>query len=130
MRTHRLKDLPLPGIGAALAVLPDFDFQFLWNVTRLNLRAMDREYDRFELEMDVVYDDGIRDERFQVTLAFSDVKRAKLPDLRPSFCFEEVEVEDVSNGRLAGVRYRIWGSAMGELDITCNEFEVRNCVQL
>jgi hypothetical protein len=45
---------------------------------------MDSADARFELEMDVVYDDGARDERFQVTLAFSDVKRAKLPDLRPS----------------------------------------------
>jgi hypothetical protein len=54
-----------------------------------------------------------------IEVVFENVKRARLPELSPSFYFSELEVHDVSRDQLEGIGYRVRDQGMTEFEVFC-----------
>jgi len=124
MRTHFLKDLAIQGKEKAAEMLQGFDFYKLQRIIRVTWESQRDENNQLAscvLEITTAYDDGSA-EKAEVTLRFVGVTRCRLPELVPFIFLSEIEVEDVANAQLEGVRYLIKNYGSTELEIEC-----RNC---
>ena len=120
MGAHRLQDLSLIGRDTLLKELTDFDLYHLRHVERLTLqRAADGE--AFDLSVEAVYQ---AEREYLVTLVFAGVKSTRLPELSPSFFFGELEIEDLRDAQLEGIRYRARDFSENGFDVHCQELRL------
>jgi hypothetical protein len=88
MGTHRLKDIAIVGRENALAL--DFDLYNLGRVVRVHLFLSDTADPgsmNYTMEIQAEYEDG--KQRGIVTLEFSGLSAAALPQMTPTFYFGE-----------------------------------------
>jgi hypothetical protein len=127
MRTPDLQKLDLPGREKALALFPTFNFYNLSRITGLHWTA-DPEGGNGQLTAIIEYEDTAR--KALVTLRFEGVARANLPDFRPNAFLSELEIEDVRESQLEGIRYIARDFFDGDFEIHCRTIEITDCIQL
>lgn len=128
MRMHLLKELTISGQENALRLIPDFDFYKLQQIVRLTweIRYDKKEKITADLVMTITYDTSSTD-KAEVTLRFAGATRVKFPELLPFLFLSEVEIEDVSDTQLEGVRYTVKNYGSTELEISCKDIEIIDC---
>ena len=130
MSTHFLESLPIRGREAALRVLPNFDFHDLRQVRRLVLETYTDDVDGTlwtDLLLTAIYIQAVTRKTFEVTVKFGEVRYVKLPELKPLFSLSEVEVEDVSEDQIEGVKYRTKNFGMIEFEVLSKCVEIVEC---
>jgi hypothetical protein len=124
MGTHWLRDTAVKGRDEVLAIMPDFDLYRLGRVVRLYLFQTkdDPGADDYTMQIGAEHEDmrgGI------VELEFSGMKTAKLPQMMPSFNFDELEIDDVSRDQLEGIRFRAKDHGIMDFEILCKAVVIR-----
>ena|ERR1700724_708139 len=123
MRTHFLKALPIEGRSAVLEVFPEFDLYNLGRVSCLAIKA-GQEPTLADLSLTADYRDLTTGAVAEVTLDFSGIRYAKLPELTPVFYFSELEIEDVRSDHLEGIRYRAKDHGSAEFEVLAKEITI------
>lgn len=125
MRSHFLSDFPRAANGEILTVLPNFDFHHLDEVTELcwNSSTGILAEHRADIKIKALYENG--DVRVTVAIHCLDVKQLLLPRIGPSMPLFEVELEDISNDQLEGIRYKLIDYGPHSLEILCNDIRIR-----
>src|SRR5437762_3377920 len=106
MRTHFLKNLQIAGRDAALDVVPKLDFISLRRDKGLVVKAED-DASSATLTLTAEYVDQAAGRKATITIRFDGVRYIKLPELNPSLCLSELEIDDVRGHGLEAVRYRM-----------------------
>jgi len=127
MSTHLLQELDLVGREKVLQELPSFDLHRLGLVTELLLRIAPQTPDTRDLLITSLYNAG--DGEYVVTLRFAAVHRVRLPELAPTFYFAELEIEDIRDHQMEGIRYRARDHCMSEFEVLCGGVEIVACTR-
>lgn len=127
MRSHYLRDLSIDGKDAVLAHIPDFDFYNVRRVVEFQWTAVSDSDSSGGATLGITaeYDFQLPNTRSQVvTMRCLDVKVLKLSELTGSFFFCELEIDDLSEDQLEGIRYRIKDYGTNVMELLCGSIEV------
>lgn len=128
MRTHSLKDLVISGKENALRLVVDFDFYRLGRVSKLSWESHSEGNREATANLSLTANYRTNSaKKVDVSFRFVGVRRCKLPELFPMVFLSEVEVEDVKDAQLEGVRYQIKDYGTAEFEIDCADFEITDC---
>lgn len=126
MRTQELQKLNIPGREKALALFPDFSFYNLSRITDLHWTANAAEGNS-QLTVTSEYEVNSA-RRALVTLRFEGVALAILPTFRPDAYLGELEIEDVRESQLEGIRYIAKDFLDGDFEVHCRSIEITDCI--
>jgi hypothetical protein len=127
MGVHKLRgaEIDIAGKEEVLRAVPDLDLYGLRQVVGIRLRRVnpfEPGSAEYNLEVEAEYEDAAGG---VVVLGFSEVRVVSLPELRPSFFFGELEVEDISSHQLEGVHYRVRDFGMSKFEVVCKAVSIR-----
>jgi hypothetical protein len=107
MRTHNLLDIKIVGREKILSVEPHFDF---YQIKKAHAVVIDFGQDaNDESQPSLVLKTKYRGEAmtYDLTIRFEGIRELIFPEMRPFLRFTELEVEDVSERMLEGVRFEV-----------------------
>jgi hypothetical protein len=111
VRTPLLRQLvAIEGSHRALSREPEFDFYRARQVTRLEVDFGDDPDSLPSLRLHVTYFGHER--RYSLVLLFEGIRQLLLPEIGPALFLTELEIEDVSDRMMEGIRFQ----AMSHLD--------------
>ena len=110
-----------------LSIISDFDF---YNLNLMQGLSLQRESTReaietYKVSLEMLY--ASEQSEFEVVLAFTGVRRLKVPDVCGSFYLSELEMEDVSADQLEGVKYRLKDYGGTGFEVFARGFSVVSC---
>ena len=110
-----------------LSIISDFDF---YNLNLMQGLSLQREntgeaIETYKVSLEMLY--ASEQSEFEVVLAFTGVRRLKVPDVCGSFYLSELEMEDVSADQLEGVKYRLKDYGGTGFEVLARGFSVVNC---
>jgi len=100
MPAHLLRDLSVSGSNDGLALEPDLD---LYRADRVRGLQVDVGTE-VRVVLDLLYDGK---HAYNLRLVFEGVRELVLPTIRPLLSLPELEIEDVRNSLLEGIRYQV-----------------------
>lgn len=127
MRSHSLTRLRITGQLAVLNVFPDFDFYNIGRVTHLAVEWSADTDDTAALLLVALYVDQTdrgNTKTAEIALHFDGVRQASLPDLSPLLYLSELEIEDLSDDQLEGVRYRAKDFGPTRFEVLSNDIRI------
>ncbi|AGC48269.1 hypothetical protein MYSTI_06997 [Myxococcus stipitatus DSM 14675] len=105
MRTHFLKQLPISGREPVLTLEPDFDFFRAKKVLKLEVDFDETPEGWHSLKMELAYVSGAK--RYRLGLLLAGVRELELPPIVQSLFLSELEIEDVHERMMEGVRFEV-----------------------
>ena len=110
-----------------LSIISDFDF---YNLNLMQGLSLQREntgeaIETYKVSLEMLY--ASEQSEFEVVLAFTGVRRLKVPDVCGSFYLSELEMEAVSADQLEGVKYRLKDYGGTGFEVLAREFSVVSC---
>ncbi|MCI1737842.1 hypothetical protein EKA85_29230 [Pseudomonas veronii] len=110
-----------------LSIISDFDF---YNLNLMQGLSLQREntgeaIETYKVSLEMLY--ASEQSEFEVVLAFTGVRRLKVPDVCGSFYLSELEMEDVSADQLEGVKYRLKDYGGTGFEVLARGFSVVSC---
>jgi hypothetical protein len=122
MRSHFLRDFRLAGVDAVLRESPEFDLYGLRQVTAIKWHASRAVEGAPELSVRFA-GEGAAENRDGLEMHCTGVRQLKIPPLSPHFWVSELEIEDLFQAQLEGVRYRVRDFG-GEFEVLCWDLAV------
>lgn len=123
MRTHLLNQLSIMGREAALALEPRFDFYRVKRVLNLSVDfdpATDDDLPSLRIVAEYVGD--VR--RYALTVLLEGVRELLLPEMTPSLFLPELEIEDVSDRMMEGIRFEVISHFEHSFRCTCRNIAI------
>lgn len=122
MRTHFLSRLEIAGREKALALEPEFDFYRAKRVLRLEI-DFDGDFEVSpSLRLDLGYEAGPKS--YKLGLLFEDVRELALPTMAPLLFLPELEIEDVRERMMEGVRFEAISHFERAFRCTCGNISI------
>ncbi len=103
MRTHRLADLSIPGVEEVVALEPELDLYRADTVLGLRFQRRDAVDEMPTLLLELLYRGASTE--YELSLLFIGVKNLRLPEFGPGLLLTELEIEDISDRMLEGIRF-------------------------
>lgn len=122
MRTHFLNRLALTGRDVALAVEPDFDFYRAKQVLSLKIDFDGDSHALPSLRLDLAYETPAT--RYRLSLLFDDVRELVLPAMSPSLFMPELEIEDLGERMMEGIRFEAISQFERAFRCTCGNISI------
>jgi len=122
MGTHFLKLIAISGREKALALEPEFDFYRAQTVLRLEI-DFGRGFDPLpSLRLDLAYNAGSN--RYKLGVLFKDVRELKLPTMTPMLEVPELEIEDIRDRMMEGIRFEAVSTFDYSFRCTCGNISI------
>lgn len=107
MRTHSLSELEIEGREKVLRVEPSFDF---YRIKRARAAVIDfgqGASDGGQPSLVLTTDYQTDSQAYSLTIRFDGIRELVLPEMQPFLQFAELEIEDVRDRMLEGVRFEV-----------------------
>lgn len=107
--------------------IPDFDFYNLNLVLGLSIRreGTGQVIDTYTVVLEMLHESG--GAVFEVVLGFAGVRCLIVPEVCGSFYLSEIEIEDVSDDQLEGVKYSLKDYGGTRFEILAQDLSVISC---
>jgi len=122
------RDLEIARSQAVDRLLPDLDLHELGLVREIYIEG--DVWDRWSSTMEFKVACRREGKDYLLTVVFRSIRKAVLPNLDPTFMFEELEIEDVSKDSLEGIRFRAEDLGKTGFEVFCESIEFTDCVLL
>lgn len=122
MRTHFLNQLAISGREKALVLEPQFDFYRAKKVLKLEIQFDGNSDDDPSLRLCLAYDTGPR--RYKLGLLFEHVRELAFPTMAPLFFVPELEIEDLRERMMEGVRFEAISHFERAFRCTCGNITI------
>ena len=122
MRTHLLSRLEIAGREKALALELEFDFYRAKRVLKLEIDFDGDSELSPSLRLDLGYEAGPI--RYKLGLLFEDVRELTLPTMTPLLFLPELEIEDVRERMMEGVRFEVISHFERAFRCTCGNMSI------
>lgn len=103
MRSHFLRDLHIAGRETALALEPEFDFYRAAKVTMVTIECEGNLETAPTLQLKLTYEAASK--RYALGLVFAGIRELVLPPMAPLLFVPELEIEDVRDRMMEGIRF-------------------------
>lgn len=123
MRTHFLNQLSITGRESALALEPSFDFYRAKRVLNLSIDfdpAADDELPSLRLVAEYVGNTR----RYTLTMLLESVRELLLPEMNPLLFLPELEIEDLEDRMMEGIRFEVISQFERSFRCTCRNITI------
>lgn len=107
MRTHNLSELEIQGREKVLRIEPRFDFYRIKKASAVVIDFGPRASDAGQPSLVLTTDYQTQSKVYHLTIRFDGVRELVFPEMQPFLQFAELEIEDVRDRMLEGVRFEV-----------------------
>ena len=107
MRTHSLSELEIEGRDMVLRVEPRFDFYRIKKASAVMIEFGPGANDAGQTSLVLTTDYQTESKAYRLTIRFDGVRELAFPEMQPFLQFAELEIEDVRDRMLEGVRFEV-----------------------
>jgi hypothetical protein len=106
MGKHLLSELEIEGRDKVLGIYPDFDFYHIKRVRSIGIDFIDGT-DAPQPILIMTADYRVESQSYILTIFFDRIRELSLPEMSPFMSLSELEIVDIHDRQLEGVRYEV-----------------------
>lgn len=107
MRTHHLSEIELEGREKVFRVEPHFDFYRIKNARAVVIEFGEGASDAGQPSLLLTTDYQAESKTYNLTIRFEGIRQLVFPEMQPFLQFAELEIEDVRDRMVEGVRFEV-----------------------